>query len=79
MRNQIEDCDHATSIVDVSGTLDGALVRGLKQATYCGFSSHTTKAISVSLSLSPAWQPASLLTLLQVFRFSITFQMQGLI
>eukprot|EP00747_Dinoflagellata_sp_TGD_P166501 gnl/TRDRNA2_/TRDRNA2_189378_c0_seq1.p1 gnl/TRDRNA2_/TRDRNA2_189378_c0~~gnl/TRDRNA2_/TRDRNA2_189378_c0_seq1.p1 ORF type:complete len:491 (+),score=91.35 gnl/TRDRNA2_/TRDRNA2_189378_c0_seq1:41-1474(+) len=37
------DCDHATSVVDVAGTLEGNLVQGLKYTTYCGFSTHTTK------------------------------------
>jgi len=38
----VMDCDHGTSVVDVSGTLDGHLLRGLKQNT-CGVSRHTTK------------------------------------
>jgi len=37
------DCDHATSVVDVSGTVDGSLVRGLKYQNYCGLKGHTTK------------------------------------
>lgn len=30
-----EDCDHATSIADVSGTLSGELIAGLKETAYC--------------------------------------------
>lgn len=44
----VMDCDHGTSVVDVSGTLDGQLVRGLKQSlcmkqSFCGVERHTTK------------------------------------
>merc|ERR1719356_300099 len=37
------DCDHATSVIDVSGTLDGQLVQGLKFNNFCGLKAHTTK------------------------------------
>jgi hypothetical protein len=37
------DCDHATSVIDVSGTLDGQLVNGLKFNVFCGLKAHTTK------------------------------------
>mmetsp|Transcript_67432 Transcript_67432/g.161763 ORF Transcript_67432/g.161763 Transcript_67432/m.161763 type:complete len:580 (+) Transcript_67432:54-1793(+) len=37
------DCDHATSLIDVAGTLNGALVDGLKYQTFCGLKGHTTK------------------------------------
>ncbi|CAK0905773.1 unnamed protein product, partial [Prorocentrum cordatum] len=29
------DCDHATSVIDVTGTLDGQLVNGLKFQNFC--------------------------------------------
>mmetsp|Transcript_6517 Transcript_6517/g.15928 ORF Transcript_6517/g.15928 Transcript_6517/m.15928 type:complete len:537 (-) Transcript_6517:53-1663(-) len=37
------DCDHATSLIDVAGTLNGGLVDGLKYQTFCGLKGHTTK------------------------------------
>jgi len=37
------DCDHATSIIDVSGTVDGQLVQGLKFTNFCGLQTHTSK------------------------------------
>eukprot|EP00397_Hematodinium_sp_SG-2012_P007041 GEMP01007081.1.p1 GENE.GEMP01007081.1~~GEMP01007081.1.p1 ORF type:complete len:855 (+),score=166.04 GEMP01007081.1:176-2740(+) len=38
------DCDHSSTIVDVSGTLDGDLVQGLKyQSLWCGMTTHSTK------------------------------------
>jgi hypothetical protein len=39
----VMDCDHATSVVDVSGTLDGKLVGGLKYRSFCGLKGHTAK------------------------------------
>ena len=32
-----QDCDHATTLIDISGTLDGSLVSGLKYSSFCGF------------------------------------------
>lgn len=37
------DCDHATSIIDVAGTLDGQLVGGLKFNGFCGLKAHNIK------------------------------------
>ncbi|CAJ1357638.1 unnamed protein product [Effrenium voratum] len=37
------DCDHATSIADVSGTLNGELISGLKETAYCALEGHTAK------------------------------------
>jgi len=39
----VMDCDHATSLVDVSGTVDGGLVKGLKLNSTCGFHGHNAK------------------------------------
>jgi len=39
----VMDCDHATSVIDVSGTLDGKLVDGLKYHNFCGLKAHTVK------------------------------------
>jgi len=39
----VMDCDHATSLIDVSGTLDGKLVDGLKYQNFCGLKTHTLK------------------------------------
>jgi len=49
------DCDHATSVVDVSGTLDGGLVNGLKYQQYCGFKVHTTK-VQLAQHNREVWQ-----------------------
>jgi len=37
------DCNHATSLVDVAGTLDGQLLAGLVFHDLCGLQGHTTK------------------------------------
>lgn len=37
------DSDHASSILDVSGTLDGELMNGLKYQNFCGLKVHTGK------------------------------------
>lgn len=39
----VMDCDHATSVIDVSGTLDGRLVKGVKLQTTCGLNAHGSK------------------------------------
>lgn len=40
----VMDCDHATSIADVTGTLNGELIAGLKETAYCGMmKAHTLK------------------------------------
>ena len=33
----LQDCDHATTLVDIGGTLDGSFVSGLKYSNFCGF------------------------------------------
>lgn len=53
----IMDCDHATSVIDVSGTLDEKLVRGLKFQTFCGLSAHTTK-VELAVHNKDVWQEA---------------------
>eukprot|EP00931_Biecheleriopsis_adriatica_P055785 TRINITY_DN33054_c0_g1_i1.p1 TRINITY_DN33054_c0_g1~~TRINITY_DN33054_c0_g1_i1.p1 ORF type:complete len:634 (+),score=111.93 TRINITY_DN33054_c0_g1_i1:93-1904(+) len=37
------DCDHATSLIDVGGTMDGSLVNGLKFSNFCGMKAHSAK------------------------------------
>eukprot|EP00930_Biecheleria_cincta_P034959 TRINITY_DN24094_c0_g1_i1.p1 TRINITY_DN24094_c0_g1~~TRINITY_DN24094_c0_g1_i1.p1 ORF type:complete len:560 (-),score=96.22 TRINITY_DN24094_c0_g1_i1:109-1767(-) len=37
------DCDHATSLIDVGGTLDGSLVSGLRFSNFCGLKAHSSK------------------------------------
>jgi len=49
------DCDHATSVVDVAGTIDGGLVNGLLYQTYCGLSAHTTK-VQLAAHNRDVWQ-----------------------
>lgn len=49
------DCDHATSVIDVSGTLDGNLVGGLKFNTFCGLKTHTTK-VQLASHNRDVWQ-----------------------
>jgi hypothetical protein len=49
------DCDHATSVVDVSGTLDGGLVNGLKYQNFCGLKVHTTK-VQLAAHNREVWQ-----------------------
>lgn len=49
------DCDHATSVIDVSGTLDGGLVQGLKYQHYCGLKVHTTK-VQLAQHNREVWQ-----------------------
>jgi len=40
----IMDCDHSSTVVDSSGTLEGDLVPGLKMQTlWCGVTTHSTK------------------------------------
>ncbi|CAK9036285.1 unnamed protein product [Durusdinium trenchii] len=41
----VMDCDHATTLIDIGGTLDGSLVSGLKYSSFCGFQAHSTKMI----------------------------------
>merc|ERR1719145_324069 len=49
------DCDHATSVIDVSGTLDGKLVQGLKFNNFCGMKAHTTK-VQLAQHNRDVWQ-----------------------
>eukprot|EP00931_Biecheleriopsis_adriatica_P015801 TRINITY_DN11872_c0_g2_i1.p1 TRINITY_DN11872_c0_g2~~TRINITY_DN11872_c0_g2_i1.p1 ORF type:complete len:765 (+),score=138.63 TRINITY_DN11872_c0_g2_i1:67-2361(+) len=51
----VMDCDHATSIADVSGTLDGQVVSGLKEHAYCGVKGHTAK-VQPSEHRREVWQ-----------------------
>jgi len=37
------DCDHATTVVDIAGTLDGKLVSGLRLSSVCGLQVHQNK------------------------------------
>ncbi|CAJ1419856.1 unnamed protein product [Effrenium voratum] len=39
----VMDCDHATTLIDVGGTLDGSLVSGLKFSNFCGLKAHSAK------------------------------------
>jgi len=39
----VMDCDHATTLIDIGGTLDGSLVSGLKYSSFCGLQAHSTK------------------------------------
>lgn len=40
----VMDCDHSSTVVDTSGTLEGDLVPGLKlQSLWCGVTTHSTK------------------------------------
>mmetsp|Transcript_65619 Transcript_65619/g.154350 ORF Transcript_65619/g.154350 Transcript_65619/m.154350 type:complete len:567 (+) Transcript_65619:72-1772(+) len=39
----VMDCDHATTLIDVSGTIDGSLVSGLKFSDFCGLKAHSAK------------------------------------
>eukprot|EP00928_Gymnodinium_smaydae_P026090 TRINITY_DN20589_c0_g1_i4.p1 TRINITY_DN20589_c0_g1~~TRINITY_DN20589_c0_g1_i4.p1 ORF type:complete len:522 (-),score=85.14 TRINITY_DN20589_c0_g1_i4:301-1866(-) len=39
----VMDCDHATSVVDVAGTLDGRLVAGMRPSWLCGPQANATK------------------------------------
>jgi len=49
------DCDHATSIADVSGTVDGQLLSGVKEHAYCGVKAHTAK-VQLSEHRREVWQ-----------------------
>jgi len=49
------DCDHATSVIDVSGTLDGKTVGGIKASTFCGLQVSATKVNQASHNRS-VWQ-----------------------
>lgn len=51
----VMDCDHATSVVDVAGTLDGGLVSGLKFHNVCGLKAHTTK-VQLASHNRDVWQ-----------------------
>mmetsp|Transcript_103737 Transcript_103737/g.276029 ORF Transcript_103737/g.276029 Transcript_103737/m.276029 type:complete len:621 (-) Transcript_103737:127-1989(-) len=48
----VMDCDHSASIVDVSGTLEGKLIDGLKLKGFCG---HATK-MQLSSHRPEVWQ-----------------------
>jgi len=39
----VMDCDHATTLIDVSGTIDGSLISGLKFSDFCGLKAHSAK------------------------------------
>ncbi|CAE7784061.1 MCA1 [Symbiodinium pilosum] len=39
----VMDCDHATTLIDVSGTIDGSLISGLKFSDFCGLKAHSSK------------------------------------
>jgi hypothetical protein len=52
------DCDHATSVIDVAGTLDGQLVDGLKFHNFCGLKNHTTK-VQLAQHDRDVWQEES--------------------
>lgn len=49
------DCDHSASVIDVSGTLEGKLISGLKLKGFCGTSNHTTK-MQLASHQQEVWQ-----------------------
>eukprot|EP00929_Paragymnodinium_shiwhaense_P091906 TRINITY_DN51799_c0_g2_i1.p1 TRINITY_DN51799_c0_g2~~TRINITY_DN51799_c0_g2_i1.p1 ORF type:complete len:466 (-),score=129.32 TRINITY_DN51799_c0_g2_i1:110-1507(-) len=51
----VMDCDHSTSLIDVSGTVDGTLVKGLKMNTFCGLQNHTSK-LQLATHNRDVWQ-----------------------
>ena len=55
----VKDCDHATTLIDVSGTIDGSLVSGLKLSDFCGLK------VSTDVQLFAVWYGAQFVTLSQ--------------
>ena len=54
----VMDCDHATTLIDIGGTLDGSLVDGLKYSNFCGLQAHSAK-MTLANHERDVWQAPS--------------------
>lgn len=45
----VMDCDHATTLIDIGGTLDGSLVDGLKYSNFCGLQARALTSLLAML------------------------------
>ncbi|CAK9076633.1 unnamed protein product [Durusdinium trenchii] len=73
----VMDCDHATSITDVSGTLNGELIAGLKASTYCGMKVSHTERVELSTHKREIWLDESSRQVKARPRFQPTMEVQN--